>query len=98
MTVHVTHSSSTVLEANEFGIRSVICSRYGQALFPNQEKEGVLVHAETYEELLVAIDTQRRLKGAMERITVHGAEQVKASERALEQLLMDVAHIKSVRA
>lgn len=87
MTVHVTHSSSTVLEAYEFGIRSVVCSRYGQELFLNQEKEGVLIYAGTHEDLLMAIDKQRNLRGAMEQITAQGSEQVKMSYSVLDRLV-----------
>jgi len=53
--VHMTHSSSTVIEATQFGVRSVITSRFGEELFEPlyrggwvQTEEGgadVLAHA-----------------------------------------------------
>jgi len=43
--VHITHSSSTVIEAALFGLRSVIMSPYGAELFPREIAEGVAVVA-----------------------------------------------------
>jgi hypothetical protein len=96
MTVHVTHSSSAVLEAHEFGIKSVVCSRYGLDLFRGQEKDGVVVYAETPEDLLSAIDKQQGLRGSMEQVAAQGSEQVKASERVMQQLLRDANQWKIV--
>ncbi len=44
--VHVTHSSSTVLEAALFGLRSVITSPYGAELYPREIAEGAAVVAD----------------------------------------------------
>lgn len=41
--VHVTHSSSTVLEAATLGVQSVITSRYGAELYPAQLRSGMAV-------------------------------------------------------
>jgi hypothetical protein len=98
MTVHVTHSSSTVLEAHEFGIKSVVCSRYGIEHFPDQQKEGVVIYAEPTEDLLPAIHKQRRLRGPVEQVMTQGSEQVKASEIALRQLLLDINQWKAFSA
>lgn len=98
MSVHVTHSSSTVLEAREFGIKSVVCSRYGIELFADQEKEGVALYAETKEELLQAIQKQRGLRGAVEYVMAQGSEQVNASHRLLQQLLVDASQVGAVDA
>jgi hypothetical protein len=97
MTVHVTHSSSTVLEAHEFGIKSVVCSRYGMELFSDQEKDGVVIYAETTEGLLAAIHTQREGRGSMEEAVAQGIEQVKASQRVLQQLLLDVIQVRDMK-
>lgn len=44
--VHVTHSSSTVIEAAQFGVPSLITSRYGAELFPHLIEAGA-AHVET---------------------------------------------------
>jgi hypothetical protein len=38
--VHLTHSSSTVIEAQLFGVRSVVMSRYGAEIYPRQISDG----------------------------------------------------------
>lgn len=43
--VHVTHSSSTVIEAGDYGILSLITSRFGVELFPEQLNAGMAVDA-----------------------------------------------------
>lgn len=43
--VHVTHSSSTVIEASDYGILSLITSRFGVELFPKQLSAGTAVDA-----------------------------------------------------
>lgn len=96
MAVHVTHSSSTVLEAREFGIKSVVCSRYGMELFAEQERDGVALYAETKEDLLSAIHKQRGLRSAMEQVAAQGVEQVKESHRLLQQLLADASRVGSI--
>jgi hypothetical protein len=42
---HLTHSSSTVLEAIRFGVRSVVTSRYGVELFPGSFASGAALAA-----------------------------------------------------
>ncbi|MEI7967443.1 MAG: hypothetical protein WCJ69_00530 [Betaproteobacteria bacterium] len=39
--LHLTHSSTTVIEAEQFGLRSVLTSAYGAELFPRQLAAGV---------------------------------------------------------
>jgi hypothetical protein len=53
--VHVTHSSSTVVEATEFGVRSVICSEYGAQFFSAQIEAGRAVLAITEEQIVAAV-------------------------------------------
>lgn len=43
--IHVTHSSSTVIEAESFGVPSVLLSEYGAEFFPDQIASGVAVLA-----------------------------------------------------
>lgn len=39
--IHITHSSSTVIEAADYGIPSLITTAFGAELFPEKVKEGV---------------------------------------------------------
>lgn len=55
--VHVTHSSSTVLEAAEFGVPSVVTSHYGEEAFEAQIASGIATVATTDGEIAVAIGT-----------------------------------------
>lgn len=99
MTVHVTHSSSTVLEAHEFGIRSVVCSRYGIEAFLDQEKTGVAIYAEpTGADLLSAVEKQRLFRGSMEQVANRGIEQVEASHRVVQQLVLDATQVNAAGA
>jgi hypothetical protein len=43
--IHVTHSSSAVIEAGDYGIHSLITSRFGVELFPEQLSYGMAVDA-----------------------------------------------------
>lgn len=43
--LHITHSSSVVIEASDFGIPSVITSRYGAEFFPEQLASGIAIEA-----------------------------------------------------
>lgn len=53
--VHLTHSSSTVIEAGEFGLRSVVCSDYGAQFFAAQIAAGEAVVARSVEEITAAV-------------------------------------------
>jgi len=57
MDVHVTHSSSTVIEAKDFGIPSVIFSHYGMEFFPDQIASGWALVADN-ENVLNCLDSQ----------------------------------------
>jgi hypothetical protein len=58
MDVNITHSSSTVLEAEQFGIKSVIYSKHGAHFLSDKIKSKVAVLAENCEGLLESIQQQ----------------------------------------
>lgn len=60
MNVHVTHSSAAALEAERFGVASVILSDYGAQLFRRQIASGSWSHARTAEEIVAAVDVHAR--------------------------------------
>jgi hypothetical protein len=60
--VHVTDFSSSVLEAADLGVPSVVVSDRGRLFFASQIASGVAVHAATADDLLRAIEAQRKKK------------------------------------
>ena len=55
MNVHVTHSSSTVIEALSFRVPSVILSTYGKEFFPGQVESGWAIPAFSADQILKAV-------------------------------------------
>lgn len=62
MDIHVTHSSSTVIEAELFGIPSIVTSSFGAEFFPGQLASGWAIAAFTAGDILAAIDRQWQAK------------------------------------
>lgn len=58
--VHVTHSSSTVLEAESFGVPSVITSHYGSEVYPDAVRSGIAAVAT--EAAAIATAVRERLR------------------------------------
>lgn len=56
--VHVTHCSSTVIEAESFGVPSVLVNEYALELFPEQILSGVAVSAHTPNDIELAVKQQ----------------------------------------
>ena len=56
--VHITHCSSTVIEAESFGVPSVITHIIGTEGFPEQIASGMAISAYNTAELLAAIQVQ----------------------------------------
>ena len=54
--VHVTHGSSAVIEAAEFGVPSVVCSDYGVEYFAAQIAAGLAVPARSDQEIATAVE------------------------------------------
>ena len=74
MDVHVTHSSSAVLEAEAFGVPSVVISTYGAELFPDQVSSGWAQVGLQSEEIGEAIhcQLQRHNRYERSRLTING--------------------------
>ncbi len=62
MDVHITGCSSTVIEAENFGIPSVVIDAYGKEFFQEQQKSGIAISINSFEELISAIELQYRKK------------------------------------
>jgi len=54
--LHITHSSSTVIEASIFGIKSIIVNEYGKELYENQIEDAVAVVRINSSEIILEID------------------------------------------
>jgi hypothetical protein len=81
--VHLTHSSSTVIEAELFGVRSVVTSRYGAEIYPRQIDSGVA--------LLVESDVAVCWRALQDQVSRRGAVVTQADRAgpALEGLLAE---------
>ena len=82
----VTHSSSTVLEAEAFGVGSVVCSRYGMELFPEQGKTKAVVYAETVVQLKEAIAYQCRRKNQVCNMAEEARKKLELAGRVIDGL------------
>ncbi|WYL96980.1 MAG: hypothetical protein HEQ35_27180 [Gloeotrichia echinulata IR180] len=85
--VHITATSSTVIEAEFFGVPSVITHVMGTELFPHQISSKVAIPAFTHQELTEAIKTQVLKKNNLKKRQTGSSLLSKA---ALECLLSDV--------
>lgn len=90
--VHVTYCSSTVIEAESFGVPSVITHIVGTEGFPNQIASGMAISAYTTEELLAAIELQ-----AKKKITLNCKTQISStsSYETLQQVISTVTKQRS---
>lgn len=66
MDLHVTHSSSTVIEAALFGIPSVVISSYGAEFFPEQLSTGWAVTAFTEQAIIESLWSQQSARQALQ--------------------------------
>jgi hypothetical protein len=66
--VHVTHSSSTVIEAEYFEVPSVLTSEYGVELYPDHIRSGWAISASTAEEIARAILVQLNRKQSLTQL------------------------------
>jgi len=53
--IHLTHSSSVVLEAEELGVPSIVINDYGSEFFPEQISTGSAILAYTTDEIIASI-------------------------------------------
>lgn len=65
MDVHVTHSSSTVLEAETFSVPSVLVSQYGVERYPEQIRSGWAVSASSSHQILAAVEEQLEKRNSL---------------------------------
>lgn len=61
--VHLTHSSSVVLDAEAFGVPSVVWSSWGEEFYRRQLQTGMAKSAHTSSDLIAAIQSQFDVKG-----------------------------------
>jgi hypothetical protein len=73
--VHLTHSSSTVIEAERFGVASLITSEYGAELYPRQILNGIAVQATRLSDQL---DSLSHLAGLRTNPTIGGLSSIDA--------------------
>jgi hypothetical protein len=91
MDAHVTHCSSTVLEAREFGLRSIISSEYGGDLFRDEIAQGwgvLAVEPAQFRRTLEQIVIQRTNVNATEA-------RRKVAKRSLDELLSQLETVPS---
>jgi hypothetical protein len=86
MDVHVTGASSTVLEAESFGVRSVLVRPLGAELYPEQIASGIALHAEGEDDILRAIRQQSELKRQREELRASAEQNLAKSRRILDEL------------
>lgn len=84
MDAHVTECSSVVIEAETFGVPSVITRDYGVEAFPEQIASGWSVAAYTCEDIIEAISSQM---GNIKNLIPVGQKAVIDSEHPLDSLL-----------
>lgn len=87
VSVHVTHCSSVVLEAERFGVRSVVCSRFGLELFPDQVAKGIVVHATSVDELKACIQWQSVNRLSLDNLADESERNIEQSHRLMRQFL-----------
>lgn len=84
MDLHMTHHSSTVIEAAEFGVGSVIFGKQGRDSYPDQIESGMAFYTPTPEDMVTAIDTLCQKRVPVEALKKKAAERLRlASSRFL---------------
>jgi hypothetical protein len=87
MDLHLTHSSSTVIEAESFGVPSIIISEYGAEFFPSQIASGWARVAYAPGDILAAVERQLDAREGLRRTSSPAAS---SSEAALRMLVSPV--------
>ncbi len=71
--VHLTHSSTTVIEAANFGVASLVTGQLGVELFPDHIKNGTAKFAEgTIDRKIAALNAQAARRRSVERAPLRG--------------------------
>jgi hypothetical protein len=84
---HVTQTSSAVLEAEAFGVSSVVCSVEGPDLYRPQVRSGTVVYADSAELLRETLDRQCARRVPVERMAADGARKLAAGHESLLALM-----------
>lgn len=61
MDLHITHSSSTVIEAAHFGIPSILFDPYGVALFQNEMENAIAFEGSTVNQIVMLIQKTQKI-------------------------------------
>lgn len=69
--IHVTEFSSTVIEAELFGVPSVVIHEIGKQIFPEQIASGIALTAYTADEIIKAIQVQLNRKNSLNQTPVN---------------------------
>ena len=85
--VHITYSSSTVVEAEAFGIRSVLLSRYGQEFFPLQLRSGTALAAEEEDAVVDALRRQLGIRESSDELRRRAGLRLARADKALQELV-----------
>ena len=83
--VNITINSSTVIDAESFGIPSIVTHEEGGFLFPDQFENGIAVHAQTPEGIENAIQAQFEKRS--QKRDRDGKQMVKGESNGMEKLL-----------
>lgn len=86
--LHLTHSSTTVIEAQRFGMPSVVISSYGAEFFPAQLASGWAVTAFTSADIRFALRRQLDARTSLRRTTAPPA----TAERGIDEITAFLRH------
>ena len=84
--IHVTYSSSTVVEAEAFGVRSVVLSRYGEEFFPAQLQRGSVLFADTTDTVIDALRVQLASRRGGDSLTRLAAARLSRARSLISEL------------
>jgi hypothetical protein len=84
---HVTQISSVVLEAEAFGVGSVVCWPDAMDLYRQQARSGTVLYAASADELTKALQRQCGARVPVERVAAEGARKLLAARDSLRTLM-----------
>jgi hypothetical protein len=84
---HVTQISSVVLEAEAFGVGSVVCWPDAMDLYRQQARSGTVLYAASADDLRQAMQRQCAARVPVERVAAEGAKKLLAGRESLRTLV-----------
>ncbi|MCA9482384.1 MAG: hypothetical protein KC553_01480 [Nitrospina sp.] len=87
MDLHMTYNSSSVLEAEQFGVASIVYSIDGRDSYPEQIESGMALHVSTPEALLDGIWEQGARRVPVSELKLKSEERLNASRKVLLDLI-----------